>query len=79
MRRDTQFTVLVGRPIHVQQMDKPNLDQILAVQREYIDELMRYAYPRSTSASAYCPPRSIWHAYKDEFARTRLRELNIIE
>lgn len=53
---------VIGRPIHVTQTDKPNLDEILAIQKEYIAELMR-----------------IWHTYKDEFARTRRRELSIIE
>ncbi|KAI0034470.1 DAGAT-domain-containing protein [Vararia minispora EC-137] len=53
---------VIGRPIHVQKTDKPTLDQLLAVQQEYIQELMR-----------------IWNSYKDEFARTRRRELIIIE
>ncbi|VDC05025.1 unnamed protein product [Peniophora sp. CBMAI 1063] len=53
---------VIGRPIHVQKTDKPSLEYVLAVQHEYIEELMR-----------------IWDTYKDEFARTRRRELSIIE
>ncbi|KAI0684976.1 DAGAT-domain-containing protein [Cytidiella melzeri] len=57
-----RIVVVIGNPIHVQQCDKPTLDEIRKAQTQYIDELMR-----------------IWNAYKDEFARTRTRELSIIE
>ena len=33
----------VGRPIHVKKQDKPSLEYVLAVQHEYIEELMRCA------------------------------------
>ncbi|KAI0305803.1 DAGAT-domain-containing protein [Multifurca ochricompacta] len=56
-----QIIAVVGRPVHVQKMEKPNVEQIREVQEAYIAELMR-----------------IWNTYKDEFARTRTRELSII-
>ncbi|KAI0322792.1 diacylglycerol acyltransferase-domain-containing protein [Amylostereum chailletii] len=57
-----RIVAVIGRPIHVTQMDKPSIEDIREIQREYIDELMR-----------------IWHTYKDEFARSRRRELSIVE
>lgn len=33
----------VGRPIRVQQCDKPTLDEVVRIQGQYIEELMRYA------------------------------------
>ena len=39
----TCATLLVGNPIHVEQHDKPTLDEVRQVQKQYIDELMRYA------------------------------------
>ncbi|KAF9038596.1 diacylglycerol acyltransferase-domain-containing protein [Panaeolus papilionaceus] len=53
---------LVGRPIHVTQSDKPTLEEVMKIQKLYIEELER-----------------IWNTYKDTFAKTRVRELSIIE
>ena len=71
------------------QCDKPTLEEVMHVQQQYIDELMRYvtdlAMPHpSPIVSPSLTPFSgasdrIWHTYKDEFAKTRTRELNIIE
>ncbi|KAK0487086.1 diacylglycerol acyltransferase-domain-containing protein [Armillaria novae-zelandiae] len=52
----------VGRPIHVKQIDKPDIEEIRRIQSLYIDELTR-----------------IWDMYKNDFAKARKRELNIIE
>ena len=35
---------IVGRPIHVEKSEKPTLEQVRAVQKEYIEELYRYVY-----------------------------------
>ncbi|KAG6381771.1 diacylglycerol acyltransferase [Boletus reticuloceps] len=53
---------VIGRPIHVQQCDKPSIEEVTRVQTLYIEELTR-----------------IWNTYKDEFAKTRTRELSIID
>lgn len=71
----------VGRPIHVVQCDKPSLEEIRHVQEQYIDELMWcvlllcYLWCRRLINAV----RRIWNTYKDDFARTRTRELSIIE
>ncbi|KAI8996481.1 DAGAT-domain-containing protein [Trametes punicea] len=75
-----RIVAVIGHPIHVVQCDKPTLEEITQVQQKYIDELMWYV----VSFVSSCPARPlfgnvIWHTYKDEFARTRRRELNIIE
>ncbi|KAI1790256.1 DAGAT-domain-containing protein [Ganoderma leucocontextum] len=57
-----RIVAVIGNPIHVVQCDKPTLEEVMHVQQQYIDELMR-----------------IWHTYKDQFAKTRTRELNIVE
>ncbi|KAL0576752.1 diacylglycerol O-acyltransferase 1 [Marasmius crinis-equi] len=57
-----QIVVVVGKPIRVTQSDKPQMEDVMRVQKLYIDELTR-----------------IWHTYKDQFAKARTRELNIIE
>jgi len=57
-----RIVTVIGRPIPVEKCDKPTLDEVIRVQAQYIEELMR-----------------IWNTYKDEFARTRRRELSIIE
>ncbi|KAI0343355.1 DAGAT-domain-containing protein [Trametopsis cervina] len=57
-----RIVAVIGHPIHVEQRDKPSLEEVQRVQTQYIDELMR-----------------IWNTYKDEFARSRTRELSIIE
>ncbi|PPQ70844.1 hypothetical protein CVT24_001051 [Panaeolus cyanescens] len=57
-----QIIAVIGKPIHVHQSDKPTLEEVMKVQKLYIDELER-----------------IWNTYKDTFAKTRVRELNIIE
>ncbi len=71
----------VGRPIHVVQCDKPSLEEIRHVQEQYIDELMWCVFLfgflwRRRPLKAV---RRIWNTYKDDFARTRTRELSIIE
>jgi len=53
---------VIGKPIHVNQSDQPNMDEVRRVQQLYIAELER-----------------IWHKYKDEFAKARLREMTIVE
>ncbi|KAG6827779.1 hypothetical protein H0H92_010472 [Tricholoma furcatifolium] len=53
---------VIGKPIHVEQCEKPNMDDVMRVQELYIEELTR-----------------IWHTYKDQFAKARLRELNIVD
>jgi len=57
-----RIIAVIGRPVHVQKMSNPTVEQIREVQEAYIAELMR-----------------IWNTYKDEFARTRRRELSIID
>ena len=55
----------VGHPIHVVQCDKPTLEEIMHVQQQYIDELMRYVHSHFPSAfvrsPASVPPRSPSH------------------
>lgn len=80
----------VGNPIHVVQSDKPTLEEVMHVQQQYIDELMRYVLASSFGRPTCCHCQRIahwlwrmhfriWHTYKDQFAKTRTRELNIIE
>ncbi|KDR80878.1 hypothetical protein GALMADRAFT_1112943 [Galerina marginata CBS 339.88] len=57
-----QIVAVIGNPIHVQQCDKPTIEEVMRVQTRYIEELTR-----------------IWNTYKDQFAKARLRELNIID
>ncbi|TFK69122.1 DAGAT-domain-containing protein [Pluteus cervinus] len=57
-----RIVAVIGKPIHVEQCSKPSLEEIVRIQKLYIDELTR-----------------IWNTYKEEFAKTRLRELNIID
>ncbi|KAF9256519.1 diacylglycerol acyltransferase [Marasmius fiardii PR-910] len=57
-----QIVVVVGKPIHIKQSDKPQIEDVIQVQKLYIDELTR-----------------IWNSYKDQFAKARTRELNIVE
>ncbi|KAF5316800.1 hypothetical protein D9619_006738 [Psilocybe cf. subviscida] len=53
---------VIGNPIHVEQCDKPSLEEVMRVQQKYIEELTR-----------------IWNTHKDRFAKSRKRELNIID
>ena len=82
----------VGHPIHVVQCDKPTLEEVMHVQQQYIDELMWCVPPLRCFSLPSHPPFSllgaepsliwvhrIWETYKDQFARTRTRELSIIE
>ncbi len=75
----------VGNPIHVVQTDKPTLEEIMHVQQQYIDELMRYVLASFGRPFCHCPRVAhsicfrIWHTYKDQFAKTRTRELSIVE
>jgi len=57
-----QIVAVIGKPIHVEQCDKPSLEELTRVQQMYIEELTR-----------------IWNTYKDVFAKTRRRELSIID
>jgi len=57
-----RIVAVIGKPIHVEKCRQPNIDEVMRVQKMYIEELTR-----------------IWNTYKDEFAKARLRELNIIE
>lgn len=47
----------------------------------YIEELTRYVHGfyRFNSILNALLPASIWNTYKDEFAKARLTELNIID
>lgn len=36
-----QCFFLVGKPIHVEQCDKPTLEEVMRVQKKYIEELTR--------------------------------------
>lgn len=74
----------VGHPIHVEKCEKPTLEEIMHVQKMYIEELTRYLDPCLCLSSPtsdwngiiYC---RIWNTYKDEFAKSRTRELNIVD
>jgi len=57
-----QIVSVIGRPIHVTQVENPSLEEVMSVQEQYIGELER-----------------IWHTHKDSFAKTRKRELRIID
>ncbi|KAJ7623639.1 DAGAT-domain-containing protein [Roridomyces roridus] len=57
-----QIVAVIGHPIHVTQTENPSVEEVRAVQKQYIEELER-----------------IWHTYKDVFAKTRTRELSIID
>lgn len=79
---------LVGHPIPVEKCDKPTLDEVMKVQAQYIEELMRSVYPFVIlfwSLTSHLPTfihvgtNRIWNTYKNDFARSRRRELNIIE
>jgi len=56
-----KIVAVIGKPIHITQSDKPSLEDIMDVQKQYIDELLR-----------------IWNTYKDDFARSRLREMRFV-
>lgn len=72
----------VGRPIHCEQREKPTMDEVTRVQELYIAELMRYVpcilriLQRLRLTTATC---RIWDTYKDHFARSRKRELSIVD
>ncbi|KAF9234099.1 diacylglycerol acyltransferase-domain-containing protein [Melanogaster broomeanus] len=53
---------VIGRPIHIEQCDRPTIEEVTRVQMLYIEELTR-----------------IWNTYKDDFAKSRTRELSIID
>ncbi|KAJ7282078.1 DAGAT-domain-containing protein [Mycena rebaudengoi] len=36
-----QIVAVIGRPIHVEQTENPSLDEVMAVQKQYIEELTR--------------------------------------
>jgi len=36
-----QIVAVIGKPIHVQQCDKPTLEEVMRVQEKYIEELTR--------------------------------------
>lgn len=70
----------VGKPIHVEKCDKPSIEEVMRVQKMYIEELTRcvayFMACRRLVLNLWC---RIWNTYKDEFAKARLRELNIID
>lgn len=69
----------VGRPIHIRQIDQPNMEEILRVQKLYIDELERFVHVNFLRRLSGSSRRRIWNKYKDDFAKARTRELSIIE
>lgn len=77
----TIILLLVGRPISVKQHDKPTTEEVREAQEKYIAELTRYLTIRHIPPDGTANVRtcSIWDTYKDEFAKARLRELEIIE
>ena len=68
----------VGRPIRVQQCDKPTLDEVVRIQGQYIEELMRYASKNVYGNLTDSGLGRIWNTYKDEFARKRVKEMEFI-
>ncbi len=38
------LAIIVGKPIQVRQSDKPTLEEVMEVQKRYIEELTRYAF-----------------------------------
>jgi Diacylglycerol acyltransferase. len=73
--------VQVGKPIHVEKCEKPNLEQVMEVQQLYIEELTRFVnnFTLQYFVSNSLSPARIWNTYKDEFAKARTRELSIID
>ena len=77
----------VGRPIHVEKSEKPGLEEVMRVQKMYIEELTRCVINLSLClCSKVVMPfpivaraHRIWNTYKNEFAKARLRELSIID
>lgn len=75
----------VGKPVHVEQCDKPTLEEVMRVQEKYIKELTRWPLSRILGStvtyywSLFQKFYSIWNTYKDKFAKARLRELEIID
>jgi 2-acylglycerol O-acyltransferase 2 len=72
----------------VDKCDKPSLEELHRVQKLYIDELTRFvglSYATNTSATSTADTlplpsmTRIWHTYKNQFAKARRRELNIID
>jgi 2-acylglycerol O-acyltransferase 2 len=75
--------MIVGRPISVKKHDKPTTEEVRQVQEKYITELTRcvfnFFFPLCFSSCGIELFISIWDTYKDEFAKARLRELEIVE
>ncbi|KIY51889.1 diacylglycerol-acyltransferase [Fistulina hepatica ATCC 64428] len=74
-----QIVAVVGRPIRVKQNDKPDMDEVMQVQTLYIQELTRHVHLLVLANNRCLIHHSIWHTYKDQFAKKRLRELSIID
>ena len=75
----THITV-VGRPIHVNRSANPSMEEITRVQRLYIQELERSVLELPLRHITHLTRDvRIWHKYKDEFAKARLREMAIVE
>ena len=75
---------LVGRPIRVEQSDKPSLEQMQDVQKRYIAELTRCALASELQSIRRLVADSgtiirIWDTHKDEYASNRRRELSIVD
>ncbi|KAG6840504.1 hypothetical protein C0991_006301 [Blastosporella zonata] len=74
---------VIGKPIHVEKCEKPDIEEVVRVQQLYIEELTRFvtrlALLDFQVIYSRCSIRRIWNAYKDEFAKARLQELNIID
>ena len=79
----TLIFCLVGKPVHVEQCDKPTLEEVMRVQAKYIEELTRWPWSTFgftvTCHWSFHNFHSIWNTYKDKFAKARLRELEIID
>lgn len=75
------LTSTVGRPIHTQQCDRPSIEEVTRVQTLYIEELTRSVrfFRCGLSSRPSLDSHRIWNTYKDEFAKTRTRELSIID
>ncbi|KAJ7607837.1 DAGAT-domain-containing protein [Mycena polygramma] len=108
-----QIVAVIGRPIHVTQTENPSLEEVMRIQKLYIEELERCVNSAAIAILSSCPfllchgrletlissidpsslplplplsyrdsnvfHDSIWHTYKDVFAKARTRELSIID
>lgn len=66
----------------MERSEKPNIEEVKRIQELYIGELTRFFLPIPTprrSSDKQCVCDRIWNTYKDEFAKSRTRELSIID